>query len=274
MLSDVRAELLKATRRPATWLLVVVAVTLGLLFNYVVPYVSNTNGLGTGPNAQRDLESVLPGNLVGNSIAGSALFVGALALIFGVLAVGSEYAWSTWKTVVLQGVTLRQALAAKVIVLLAFSLAITLSLFLTGGLASALIAIREDVPMGWPSASELGLALLGGWLVTAMWGSLGVLLAVGFRSVAMPIGLGLVWLLAVQNLVATLAAPLIDWVDSMQTFMPGPNAGSLIASLGGNADTPGVVAIVAVERAATTTSVYLLLFTVAAGWLLGRRDIA
>jgi hypothetical protein len=82
-----------------------------------------------------------------------------------------------------------------------------------------------------------------------------------------------VWLLAVQNLLALIAAPLLDWVAQLQKALPGPNAGSLVAALGASGDTPGVEALVGGGRAALIVGGYLLVFAAAGGALLRRRDI-
>lgn len=97
----------------------------------------------------------------------------------------------------------------------------------------------EDVLAQRPSR----LRVYAAKLVTMMWGALGVLLALAFRSIALPIGLGLVWMLAVQNLIASIAAPLLDWV----------------AEAG---------------QATLVLAAYLVAFCVFGGWLLQRRDIA
>ena len=112
-----------------------------------------------------------------------------------------------------------------------------------------------------------------GWLIAAMWPVLGALLGIALRGVALPVGLGLVWLLAVQNLLALIAAPLLDWVAQLQKALPGPNAGSLVAALGAGGDTPGVEALVGGGQAALIVGAYLLVFAAAGGALLRRRDI-
>lgn len=127
--------------------------------------------------------------------------------------------------------------------------------------------------MTWPPLSELAAGFGGGWLITTMWAALGAFLAVWLRGIALPIGLGLVWLLAVQNLLSAIAAPLVDWIADAQRGLPGPNAGSLVASLGANAGTPGVSALVGGVQAALVVAAYFVAFAVAGGWLLKRRDI-
>ncbi|WP_328644492.1 ABC transporter permease [Amycolatopsis sp. NBC_00348] len=270
---DIRAELLKQARRPASWLLLAVAVVLTLTFGYAVPYA----GLGGapaagGPGAGRGLSAMLPDAFVGSALGGLPIFVGALALIFGVLVAGSEYGFGTWKTVLVQNPSRVTVFGAKLVVVTAAALATVLTLFAATAGASALVASLQGQALVWPSASDVLLGLGAGWLVTAMWGALGVLLAIGLRSVALPIGLGLVWLLAVQNLLASVAAPLLTWVAELQKVLPGPNAGALAASFGASA--PGVGQIVGSGQATMVIAGYLVGFAVLGGWLLHRRDIA
>src|SRR5690349_23243698 len=94
MRNDIRAEALKLGRRPAIWALQAIALGLSLTFTYLIPYAGYAGGTD-GPRADRGLAALLPDQLVGNSIGGLPVFLGALMLILGVLAVGSEYAWAT-----------------------------------------------------------------------------------------------------------------------------------------------------------------------------------
>ncbi|MBK1783010.1 ABC transporter permease subunit [Prauserella cavernicola] len=270
VLADVRAELRKQVRRPAHWLLLGVAVVLTLTFAYVIPYLGYT---GRSGERSRGLESMLPAELVGNTIAGTPVFVGALALIFGVLVVGGEYGWQTWKTVLAQGSPRLRVFAAKVVVTTLGSLVLVLALLATGAAAGLGVALLQGAPITWPSLPALLVGAGGGWLITTMWAMAGVLLAVALRGVALPIGLGLVWLLAVQNLLSAVAAPLVDWIASLQKVLPGPNAGSLVSALGAPSGTPGVSEVVGAGQGAVVVACYLVVFTVVGGFLLWRRDI-
>lgn len=268
MTGELRAELAKQVRRPASWLLLAVAVVLNLTFDYVVPYA----GLGDS-SSNRGLSAMLPGSFVGSAIGGLPIFVGALVLIFGVLVAGSEYAWETWKTVLAQGSSRFAVYGAKLATVAIAALALLVALFAVCAGASALVASLQDQPMQWPGFGEIVRGLGAGWLIAMMWGTLGVALAVVFRSLALPIGLGLVWLLAVQNLLASVAAPLLDWVATVQRGLPGPNAGSLVAGLGSSTATPGVADLVGSGQAALVVAGYLVVFAWLGGWLLRRRDI-
>ncbi|MEU3270131.1 ABC transporter permease [Saccharomonospora sp. NPDC006951] len=273
LVTNIRAELTKQRKRPAHWLLLAVAVLLTLTFAYLIPYL----GLADTPEGVtngRGIGALLPPAFVGNVIAGTPLFVGALAVIFGVLVAGSEYNWESWKTVLAQGPSRLTVLGAKMAVLVLGTLVLLGTLLAAGAAASALVGVLKDQPLDWPSVSAILLGAGGGWLITTMWAMLGVVLAIGFRGVALPIGLGLVWLLAVQNLLAVVAAPLLDWVADLQLGLPGPNAGSLVAALGAPPGTPGVDALTAAPQATLVIAAYLIGFAVLGAWLFRRRDIA
>lgn len=272
MRDDIRAETLKLVRRPAVWALLAIALGLSLTFTYLIPYAGYASGTG-GPTADRGLTTLLPDRLVGNSISGLPVFLGALMLILGVLAVGSEYAWGTWKTVLTQDPSRPRVYAAKLITTSLAALTGVLAVFAAGAVASLTVALAEDRPVHWPGAADLLTGIGAGWLIAAMWTVLGALLGIALRGVALPVGLGLVWLLAVQNLLALIAAPLLDWVAQLQKALPGPNAGSVVAALGGGADTPGVEALVGGTQAALVVAAYLLGFAALGGALLHRRDI-
>jgi ABC-2 type transport system permease protein len=269
---DFSAETIKLVKRPANWLLLAVALLLALLFTYVIPYAGYKGGTG-GPTADRGLADVLPANLVGNSIGGLPVFLGAIMVILGVLAVGGEYGWNTWKTVLAQRPSRLSVYAGKVTALMVAALAVVLAIFVTGLGASLIIASIENQSLALPSVKDLLVGVGAGWLLAAMWTSFGVLLAVLLRGVALALGLGLVWLLAVQNLLALLAAPLLDFIAQAQKGLPGPNAGSLAAALGSTSDTPGVDALVGGGQAAIVVVAYLLGFLIVGAVELRRRDI-
>ncbi|GAB3971992.1 hypothetical protein [Plantactinospora veratri] len=157
--------------------------------------------------------------------------------------------------------------------LAAATLVLVLTLFAVGALTSLLIAVAQAQPVHWPAVGDLALGIGAGWLISMVWAGFGVMLAVLLRGVALPIGLGLVWLLAVQNLLAAVAAPILAWVAELQKGLPGPNAGALAAALGAGPEKPGVAAVVGGGQAAVVLAGYLLGFVLLAGAYLHRRDI-
>jgi ABC-2 type transport system permease protein len=273
VLRDIRAELIKQRHRPACWLLLATAAVLVLTFAYLIPYAGYTGTSTGGPGSERGLAAMLPEAFVGGAVAGLPIFAGALALIFGVLVTGGEYGWETWKTVLIQHPSRLAVYGAKLAALAVGALVFVVTLFAVTAGASLVVAALEDQPASWPAPGEIALGVAAAWLITTMWAALGALLGIAFRGVALPIGLGLVWMLAVQNLLASLAAPLLDWVAELQKVLPGPNVGSLSAALGAPSETPGVDAIVGSGQAVGVVAAYLVTFGAAGAWLLHRRDI-
>ena len=108
---------------------------LSLVFTYVFPYASIAGGTD-GPNTDRTLPMLLPDRLVGNSLGGLPVFLGAIVLILGVLVVGGEYGWGTWKTVLSQGPTRLEVYAGKLLALAVAALVVVLSVFVLGAVAS------------------------------------------------------------------------------------------------------------------------------------------
>jgi ABC-type transport system involved in multi-copper enzyme maturation permease subunit len=273
----VSAELLKLLRRPATWVLLGLWPSLQLVFSLVIPYVSYRRGSsyeGSPPEAL--LAGTLPDHLVQNALSGLPLFGGALLLTLGALLAGSEYGWGTLKTLLAQGPRRVTVLAGQLLALVVVLAGTVVATFLLTALASWAIAASESAPIDWPTLGELLRGFGGGLLIACTWGAMGMLLGTALRGTALPIGLGLVWILAIENLVVNVAAPLLGVFDAAQAALPGVNAGSLVAALAGPGAvlrTPGVAAIVGGTQAAWALAGFFVLFTGLTGLLIARRDI-
>lgn len=263
---------MKLYKRPTTWVLLLVALALSQVFNYLVPYA----GYLTAENeraAEQILASTMPENLISNSIAGFPLFAGALALTLGAISVGSEYGWGTLKTMLIQRPRRLSVFTAELLALAVAVLAIVLSIFAFGALTSFAIATGQSESMDWPSLVDLAQGFASGWLILMMWCVLGAMLAFVFRGMALPIGLGVVWILGVENLIVNVAAALLDFAETLQKVLPGVNAGSLVSALGGGSDTPGVNSAVDGTQATLVLIAYVLVFALIAGFALQRRDV-
>jgi ABC-type transport system involved in multi-copper enzyme maturation permease subunit len=273
----VSAELLKLVRRPATWVLLGLWPSLELVFSLVIPYVSYRRGASyenTPPQVL--LDGTLPDRLVQNALSGLPLFGGALVLTLGALLAGSEYGWGTLKTLFVQGPRRLTVLAGQLLALLLVLAGAIVVSFLLTALGSWAIAVGESAALDWPGPGELLRGLGGGLLVAGTWGAMGMLLGTALRNTALPIGLGLVWILAIESLVVNVAAPLLALFDAGQAVLPGVNAGSLVAALAGPdavLRTPGVAAIVSGTQAAWALAGFLVLFAGLTGLLVVRRDV-
>jgi ABC-2 type transport system permease protein len=137
--------------------------------------------------------------------------------------------------------------------------------------------MTEGRPAHWPSVVDLGRGIGAGWLILGMWSVFGVVLGLLFRSTALAVGLGLVWALAVENLIRGFAG-LLGFLDALQQGLPGVNAGSLVASLGAATldqpgGTPGVTAVVSGPQAVAVLIAYVVVLVLIAGLTLQRQDV-
>ncbi len=160
MTGSFAAEILKLRKRPATWILLGVALALNQLFGYLLPYSSwvtgGQNEQTQGLDPQAVLAGTLPGELVPTSLGGFPVFAGALALILGALAAGSEYGWGTMQTALTQRPTRLAVYGGKLAALAASTLAIVLATFALNATTAAIIATLESRPLDYPSVADPG----------------------------------------------------------------------------------------------------------------------
>jgi ABC-2 type transport system permease protein len=281
MRGSYRAEMLKLLRWPAMWILGAVLLVLAQVFGYLIPYIAYRGGGGVGfaggESPAQLLADVLPTRLVPNTLGGFPIFAGAIALIIGGLAVGSEYGWGTLKTVLTQRPRRLSVMGGKLLAIITTVLAFVMVVFALNALWSWVIATTEGRPADWPSVLDLARGIGAGWLILAMWSLVGALLGTLFRSTSLAVGLGLVWALAVENLVRGFAN-LLGFLHAFQQAMPGTNSGSLVASLGAATldepgGTPGVTAAVGGPQAVVVLIVYVVVLGLAAGVTLQRQDV-
>lgn len=276
----IRAELFKLRKRPAAWVLLAAAAVLSLTFGYLIPYLSYVTGdaQSVGGNVPREevLASVLPDQLVINAIGGFPVFAGALALVLGALMFGGEYGWGTVKTLLTQRPGRMSVLAGQLVALGAALLVGVAVMFVLSAASSAGIALAEDQAVRWPSPADLAQGFGFGWLVLFTWASLGAVLGVTLRSVALPIGLGVVWVLGIENLVSAMAGSVLTTLQPVRDLLPGVNAGSLVAAVLPDRvidPPPGVAATVGEPRALITLLCYAAACGGAAAWTARRRDV-
>ena len=230
-------------------------------------------------SGRRPLAELLPESLVGTLLAGFPFFGGVLALMLGVLTVGSEYGWGTLKTLFTQGPGRLRVFGAKMIAVAAVLLVFVLVVYLLGAAASWAIAANEGADVTSPSASLLVRGIAGGWLIFAVWGALGILLAVVTRGTALATGIGILYAFVVEGLLSALARE-VSLLDGLVEFFVRANGYSLVAVLGVSAEDisdsgPGSFSgpFVAGGQALLVLAIYLGAFVLAAGWLLRRRDV-
>lgn len=229
-----RAELFQLRKRTSTWVLLGIWAAMGLFFGYVLPYLIETpDGAGAGPVA-----GLLPERMIGEVVSGFPFYGGAIAIMLGVLSVGSEFGWGTFKTLFTQrpgrGAVIGSKLGALAVVLLPF----VLVSFAIGGAASSLIALREGYAIDFGSMGDLVLAILAGWMILAVWASVGVLLAVATRGTSLAIGIGIIWALVIEGLLGVFVES-VSWLEWVNSVMLRSNAYSLVEPLGGGTEGDG-----------------------------------
>jgi ABC-type transport system involved in multi-copper enzyme maturation permease subunit len=275
-----RAELFKLVRRPAAWTLLAAAAVLSQVFGYLIPYLSYAGGSGPmeGASEEAILASTLPDQIVANTLGGFPVFAGALALVFGALVCGSEYGWGTVKTLFTQRPGRAVVLGGQFVAMAAAVAIGVLVLFGLGAVSSTAIALAEDQAITWPGPLDLVQGYGAGLAIMVMWAGLGAALGVVMRGVALPIGLGVVWVLGVENLVSGIASSVMTALQPVRDVLPGVNAGSLASAVmpelpPGIGAPPGVTSSVADGRALTTVLCYLLVCFAVALLAARRRDV-
>jgi ABC-2 type transport system permease protein len=276
-MTSITAELLVVRKRSSTWILLGIWSALAVLFAYVIPYVEYLNE--SGPR-QTSLEQLLPAEFAGNLVGGFPFFGGVFALMLGVLGLGSEYAWGTLKMLFIQREGRLHVFGAKLVALGAVLVPFVLVVFVLGAGVSYLIALREGGAVEWPSAWLLVRAMGAGWLILAVWASLGLLLAAVSRGTSLAIGVGILYALVIEGLISAFADA-VSFLQPVTEFFLRANAYSLVKGLGlsvadAASNGPGAFSgpYVATGQALLVLVTYMAGFLALSGLLLRRRDVA
>jgi ABC-2 type transport system permease protein len=278
MIASMRAELLRLRKWPATWVIIGVWLTLNVMFGYVFDYLNYREAVSGGDQrvagallSQLSLEGV-PSTMV----AGLPMFGGSLVVILAALSTGSGFGWNTWRTVFTQGPRRLSALGGTLLALAAVVATVATLTLVTDLAASAIVMNVTSQDLVWPGLGALAEGLGGALLIVATWTAGGALIGIVAKSPALSVGLGLVWLLVVENLlrgVATLLGPL----EQVTNVLPGSAAGSLAGAIGAPTEietggAPGVLTVLTGTQAIALLVVYLVSFVSLASLLMTRRD--
>jgi ABC-2 type transport system permease protein len=221
---------------------------------------------------EQQLRFLYPENLVPNLIPGYPNVGAPIALILGALAVGSEYGWSTFKTVLTQRPG-RTALFFGKLLALGVVLALLVVLtFATAAASSLLVAVLAGAPVKEPPLGELVRALGAGFLILTTWAAFGALLATLLRSTALSIGL--VYSLVLETVIFNLPIRNESFTNA-RDFFPGQNSSSLADSFSEQAPTgfaPPTPPVDAPQAALVLLS-YTAAFIVLAALVFRRRDV-
>ncbi|MEU6828463.1 ABC transporter permease [Nocardia beijingensis] len=278
LIASTKAEMLRLRKWPAFWIVLGTWILLNLTFAYLFNYLAYTSGessrMSNGLPREVLLQQLLPAAVPEVFTQGMAMFGGALMLILGALTVGSGYGWGTWKTVFTQRPSRVQAVSAVVVSLAAMVVALVCAAFVVDIAVAALIAASQSQALTAPALDRSLLGILTGVAILGMWTLAGALIGAIARGPALAVGLGLVWVLVVENLlrgVAGIFAP----IEVVTDHLPGTAAGSLAGAMrtvDGPA-TPGVLHVLSRTESLLVLAAYLVLFAVGTIWLIRRRDL-
>ncbi|GAA0563232.1 ABC transporter permease [Actinomadura livida] len=277
--ASTRAEVLRLRRWPALWTLGGVWLLLNITFGYVFPYLSYRNGGGfanEGADPRQLLADVMPESVPVAVVQGMPMFGGAILFALGALTAGSGYGWGTWKTAFTQGPGRSAVLGGTLAALGGVVVAVVLGTFAIDlGIAASLASV-EGQGIALPAAGDVARGLGGGVLILALWTAAGLAVGTLTRNPALAVALGLVWTLAVENLLRAVSS-LLDWLGPVTDVLPGTAAGSIASAVGGNpvseGGSPGVVDNLGGGAAVTVALCYLAVLVVVTG-VLARRDVA
>lgn len=276
MISSFKAEWRKLRQRPAVW-------WLGAFILAIIAAVYSFSWIQyNSPSFQPDQHTTLaqlkanlyPANFASVIASGIAMIGGALMLVLGALAVGSEYGWATFKTIYSQRPGRLQVLGGQVAAVGAVNAVIVLGVYLVAALCSFVIANLAAAPIVWPAVGDIVKALGVTWLIFEVWILFGMVLAYLFRQSALAIGLGLAYMLAIEGILfRALRGFNLDWVTSVEKFMVGQNASALANSLPSAGIHPAAT-LVSAGQAVTVIVIYALVFLLASAIMVRRRDVA
>jgi ABC-2 type transport system permease protein len=276
LLNSTHAEWLKSRKRPAVWVLIGILVGVVVMIGYVLPWAVLSHpppgarfGPGTSP---AQLKQVLyPAHFASEALSGGGL-AGPIALILGVLMVGSEYGWGTFKTLLTQRPGRLHNLVARIVVLYVILGIYVVVVFMVAAGTSTVLALVDGVAIHWPGASEVARAVLTAIFIDGWWGLFGMAMAFLFRQSALALGLGLAYSFIVEGLVFSVLGSLGNTVvRNVERFFPGQNAQALVASFTSG---PGATrAAVNATEATLVLGLYCLAAVTISALLFRLRDV-
>jgi hypothetical protein len=131
----------------------------------------------------------------------------------------------------------------------------------------------DSAALTWPAGADIARALAAAWLVTGIWTAIGFGLATAFRSTALAIGIGLVYMLLLEVLVINILSAFsdTDLLRGIKQALPGQNVSFLVQSFGSSSQRAPLV--VSGAQAAWVLAAYTAGAIVLSAGLVRRRDI-
>ena len=198
MIATIRAEWRKNRFRPA-FLVSLGVVAASTVFVYGIVWYLATH---PSPGNQQGVSilTLYPDQFV-NYVMGIGLLLGeAMAVVLGAVVAGSEYSWGTTKTMLTQRPGRLTNWSGRVVVFAAGLGVMAVVLFAVGAASSVVVAAFQHHAITWPAALYIAEGLGAVWLVFIANGAIGLALGVLIRHSAAALGIGLIYVLAVEVL--------------------------------------------------------------------------
>ncbi|WP_116202717.1 ABC transporter permease [Amycolatopsis circi] len=272
------AELGQLRRRVALWAAGAVWLVQIVVFAYLVQYLTYRKEAAKPDHGKAEtlIHTLVPDGLAYYNASLYPLYGSAIALIIGALVGGGDYRWRTMTTLLTQRPDRRTVVLGKLASLATVMAVLVVMSFVVSAVCATAVAAAEGRSQQWPLIGDLVASFGACWLSVLAFAGLGFTLAFVFRSVAAALAIGLVWTLALESLLAGLAAT-FEGLKPLRAILIGPNSGVLAHALGAAVQGQGGplgVTDIAVPIAATIVLVgYVLATVVVSMVVLNRRDV-
>ncbi|HET7339795.1 MAG TPA: hypothetical protein VFK22_09615 [Candidatus Dormibacteraeota bacterium] len=235
--ASIRAEWFKVSRRPSMWITIGLLLAVSVSLEYVLVYIVATHppkgvNLRLGGTLSSLRLDLYPAALVPKVLANMSGLYGIFALIAGVLVQGSEFGWGTVKTVYVQFPGRIAIAVGQLVTIALLVLIMALGLFAVDAATASVLATIDGQHITWPAALDVIKGVAAAWLILYLMAMAGYGLATVFRQSALAIGLGLGYVLVIENLVFGLLVNLGDTFQHIREWFPVANAQYLQQAFG------------------------------------------
>lgn len=264
-------------RRPAPWVLVGIWLLQIVIFAYVVNaavYQGSTDEAlrdAVGRNLTGELAAVWP--LGSMPMYGAPVFV-----ILGALASASDYRYGTLRLVLTRFGSRTQLLLARWACVALMSAVVSGLTLAVAFPTSALVSRWLGLPPSTPALGDVASAFGVGALIIATLATIGFVAGVLTRSALGAVLGGAGWVIGVEVLLLAMLTPAVAGLATVRGVLPAGAAGSVAASLAGDAGvdlaaTLGVAELVPPAAAVAVMCGWTVLGLVVALLLFRRRDV-
>ena len=273
MIATIKAEWRKNRFRPAF------LVSSGLIAGITVLIygVSWYQALHPGTGDRRGVVSILalyPDQFVNNVMGAGFPLGAAIAIVLGALIAGSEYSWGTMKTTLTQGPGRLTTWFGRVVAFEAWMAILTVILFVVGAGSSMVVAAFQGHAIVSPAMIDIARGFGAIWLVFAVNGAIGLALGTLIRSSAAALGVGLIYVLAVEVLLVRVIDSLnngaYQWIGNL---LVNQNATALTQSFHSAAFGPSVAPSIGAEQAVLVLFAWFAGLVIVAAALIRQRDV-